>query len=66
MFYNNNVKGYGKGYVGRKSCRRMTAERPPKDRRQGSLAFELKISNLPSCMTRTRNALVFRRYVIAT
>lgn len=33
MFYNNNLKGYGKGYVGRKKCRRMTAERPPKDRR---------------------------------
>ena len=29
MFYNNNLKGYGKGYVGRK----MVAERPSKDRR---------------------------------
>lgn len=29
MFYNNNLKGYGKGYVGRKNV----AERPPKDRR---------------------------------
>ena len=34
--------------------------------RQGSLTFGLKISNLPSCMIRIRNALVFRGYVIAT
>lgn len=41
----------------------------PRDRRrttEGSPTFELKISNLPSCMTRVRNALVFKRYIIAT
>ena len=41
----------------------------PRGRRriaEGSPTFELKISNLPSCMTRVRNALVFRRYVIVT
>lgn len=41
----------------------------PRDRRrtaEGSLGFGLKISNLPSCIFHTRNALVFRGYVIAT
>jgi hypothetical protein len=36
----------------------------PRDRRrttEGSPTFGLKINNLPSCMIRTRNALVFRR-----
>lgn len=48
---------------------KRVAERPPRDRRriaEGSLTLGLKISNLPSCMTRVRNALVFRRYVIVT
>lgn len=65
MFYNKNLKGYGKGYVGRKNV----AERPSKDRRriaEGSLTFGLKISDLQFCMIHTRNALVFRGYVIAT
>ena len=30
MFYNNNLKGYGKGYVGQKNV----AERPSKDHRR--------------------------------
>ena len=34
--------------------------------RQGSPTFELKISNLPNYINHARNALVFRRYVIAT
>lgn len=41
----------------------------PRDRRktaEGSLTFELKISKLPNHINRTRNALVFRGYVIAT
>ena len=40
-----------------------------RDRRriaEGPLTLGLKISNLPSCLVRTRNALVFRGYVIAT
>ena len=39
------------------------------DRREiaeGSLTLGLKISDLLSCLVHTRNALVFRRYVIAT
>jgi len=41
----------------------------PRGRRrttEGSLTFGLKISNLPSFMANTRNALVFKRYVIVT
>jgi hypothetical protein len=41
----------------------------PGDRRriaERSLALGLKISDLQFCMIHTRNALVFRRYVIAT
>ena len=41
----------------------------PRDRRriaERSLALGLKISNLSSYLVHTRNALVFRRYVIAT
>ena len=34
--------------------------------RQGSLTLGVKISDLPSCMTRVRNALVFKRSVIVT
>lgn len=66
MFYNNNLKGYGKGYVGRK---KNVAEGPPRDRRriaEGSLTLGLKISDLHFCMIHTRNALVFSGYVIAT
>lgn len=50
MFYNNNLKGYGKGYVGRKNV----AERPPwcavgsadKDRRAMASAWPTRITNL--------------------
>ena len=41
----------------------------PRDRRKtakGLLTFELKISKLPNHINRTRYALVFKRYVIAT
>lgn len=65
MFYNIIVRGYGIGYV----LRKMVAERPSKDRRriaEGPLTFGLKISDLQFCMIHTRNALVFRGYVIAT
>ncbi len=49
--------------------RRETVEGSSKDRRriaEGSLTFELKISDLQFCMIHKRNALVFRRHVIAT
>ena len=58
-----------KNLYGEKNCRRRTTERPSKDRRgiaEGSLTFGLKISDLQFCMIHTRNALVFKGYVIAT
>lgn len=45
----------------------MVAERSSKDRRriaEGPLTFGLEISDLQFRMICTRNALVFRRYVI--
>lgn len=41
----------------------------PRDHRriaEGSLTLELKINNLQFCMIHTRNALIFKGYVIAT
>ncbi len=42
-----------------------TAERPPKDRR-GITNLWIENQQLAVCMTRLRNALVFRKYVVAT
>jgi len=57
-------------WLSRRGCYyKRVAERPSKDRRriaEGSLTFGLKISDLQFCMIHTRNALVFRGYVIAT
>ena len=52
----------GKMSRGIEKGRRETVEGPPKNHQP----LGLKISSLSSCLVRTRNALVFRRYVIAT
>ncbi len=45
--------------------RRETVEGPSKDRR-GITNLWIENQQLAVCMTRLRNALVFRRYVVAT